>query len=193
MRAVPQPGAGPAEKARGTGGKTRGTGRCGKPAQPPGQTSGAAYSGQADAAGRVARPAFRPASSAAGHSRTPDRQRRPPQPPALDAAGVVPGDGGAAHRALGPVSLDPRQRPICVDRRFSVRKEDATPSIDLLGGLMPLGGGSGPRIPDILYEYIRSQDMVEKIDQQLDHGRAFRATGRRISSLPLIPKTRSRT
>ena len=51
---------------------------------------------------------------------------------------------------------------------FSVRKEGATPSIDLLGGLMPLGGGSGASDTDILYEYIRSQDMVEKIDQQLD-------------------------
>mgnify|MGYP006964048684 CR=1 FL=1 len=51
---------------------------------------------------------------------------------------------------------------------FSVRKEDATPSIDLLGGLMPLGGGSGASDTDILYEYIRSQDMVERIDARLN-------------------------
>lgn len=51
---------------------------------------------------------------------------------------------------------------------FSVRKEDMTPSIDLLGGLAPLGGGMGASDTDILYEYIRSQDMVEKIDEQFD-------------------------
>nr|WP_246184888.1 capsule biosynthesis protein [Paracoccus aestuariivivens] len=51
---------------------------------------------------------------------------------------------------------------------FSVRKEDMTPSIDLLSGLSPLGGGSGASDTDILYEYIRSQDMVEKIDEQLN-------------------------
>lgn len=51
---------------------------------------------------------------------------------------------------------------------FSVRKEEAAPSIDLLAGFAPLGGGSGAADTDILYEYIRSQDMVEKIDAQLD-------------------------
>ncbi|RCW85049.1 capsular polysaccharide transport system permease protein [Paracoccus lutimaris] len=58
---------------------------------------------------------------------------------------------------------------------FSVRKEEATPSIDLLGGLAPLAGSSGASDTDILYEYIRSQDMVEKIDGQLDlHARFSR-------------------
>lgn len=52
---------------------------------------------------------------------------------------------------------------------FSVRKEETTPSIDLLGGLAPLAGGStGASDTDILYEYIRSQDMVEIIDARLD-------------------------
>ena len=51
---------------------------------------------------------------------------------------------------------------------FSVRKEEMTPSIDILGGLGPLAGGSGASDTDILYEYIRSQDMVEKIDAKLD-------------------------
>lgn len=59
---------------------------------------------------------------------------------------------------------------------FSVRKEDMTPSIDLLGGLAPLAGGSsGASDTDILYEYIRSQDMVETIDAKLDlHARFSR-------------------
>ena len=51
---------------------------------------------------------------------------------------------------------------------FSVRQEQMAPSIDLLGGLMPFAGGGGASDTDILYEYIRSQDMVQKIDDQLD-------------------------
>ena len=52
---------------------------------------------------------------------------------------------------------------------FSVRQEDAQPSIDLLGGLAALGGGSGGASDtDILYQYIRSADMVEKVDERLD-------------------------
>lgn len=53
---------------------------------------------------------------------------------------------------------------------FSVRQDKSTPAIDLLGGLSSFaGGGSGSASDtDILYEYIRSQDMVEKIDADLD-------------------------
>lgn len=52
---------------------------------------------------------------------------------------------------------------------FSVRKEQMTPSIDLLGGLSSFAGGNGSASDtDILYEYIRSQDMVEKVDHELD-------------------------
>lgn len=56
---------------------------------------------------------------------------------------------------------------------FSVRQEQAMPSIDLLSGLAPFTGGGGASDTDILYEYIRSQDMVEKIDAQLDLRRLF--------------------
>lgn len=52
---------------------------------------------------------------------------------------------------------------------FSVRKEQGGAAIDLLGGLSAFGGGGGSASDtDILYEYIRSQDMVEKIDSELD-------------------------
>lgn len=52
---------------------------------------------------------------------------------------------------------------------FSVRKESMAPSIDLLGGLSSFTGSSGSASDtDILYEYIRSQDMVEQIDAKLD-------------------------
>lgn len=53
---------------------------------------------------------------------------------------------------------------------FSVRKEDsAAPSLDFLGGLAALSGGTvGASDTDILYQYIRSHDMVETADQKLD-------------------------
>lgn len=51
---------------------------------------------------------------------------------------------------------------------FTVRSEDISSPTDFLGGLAPaLGGGSGSDA-DILYEFIRSQSLVEKIDAQLD-------------------------
>lgn len=58
---------------------------------------------------------------------------------------------------------------------FSVRKEDAgASSIDLLGGLAALGGGTvGASDTDILYQYIRSHDMVETVDNQLDIRKMF--------------------
>src|SRR5690606_29148550 len=40
---------------------------------------------------------------------------------------------------------------------FTVRNEQAAPSIELLGGLSPLAGGGGAADTDVLYEYIRSQ------------------------------------
>ena len=51
---------------------------------------------------------------------------------------------------------------------FSVRKEETAPAIDLLGGLSPLTGGSSTADTDVLYDYIRSQDMVEEVDARLD-------------------------
>ncbi|WP_246026614.1 capsule biosynthesis protein, partial [Paracoccus luteus] len=52
---------------------------------------------------------------------------------------------------------------------FSVRKEDQAPSIDLLGGLTSLAGGSGTASDtDILYDFIRSPDLVTRIDETLD-------------------------
>ncbi len=58
---------------------------------------------------------------------------------------------------------------------FSVRKEDnKASSIDLLGGLAALGGGTvGASDTDILYQYIRSHDMVETVDQKLDIRKMF--------------------
>lgn len=50
---------------------------------------------------------------------------------------------------------------------FTVRQEEAVSSTDLLSGLGQFAGGSGSD-SDILYEYIQSQEIVERIDATLD-------------------------
>lgn len=51
---------------------------------------------------------------------------------------------------------------------FSVRKEEATPSLDILGGLTQLTGGTTASDTDILYDFLRSEDLVAKIDKDID-------------------------
>lgn len=52
---------------------------------------------------------------------------------------------------------------------FTVRSEDVSSAIDVLGGLSSsLGGGSGSQDSDILYEFMRSQQLVKNIDEKLD-------------------------
>lgn len=50
---------------------------------------------------------------------------------------------------------------------FTVRQEEGTSATDLLGGLAGLTGGGGSSDSDVLYEYIRSQAVVNRIDQRL--------------------------
>lgn len=50
---------------------------------------------------------------------------------------------------------------------FSVRTEEAGSAIEILGGITELSGSSSSDT-DILNEYIRSQEMVERIDARLD-------------------------
>jgi len=51
---------------------------------------------------------------------------------------------------------------------FSVRQEDTPSTTDMLGGLSQFMGGSSSGESDMLYEYIRSQDLVAAIDARLD-------------------------
>lgn len=52
---------------------------------------------------------------------------------------------------------------------FSIRHEDAGPTLDVLGGLAALGGvSSGVSDADILYQFILSPDMVDNVDQELN-------------------------
>lgn len=63
---------------------------------------------------------------------------------------------------------------------FTVRSEDVSSAIDILGGLGTAlgGGGAGSSDTDILYEFIRSQEMVAAVDARLDlrelYGRHYR-------------------
>ena len=50
---------------------------------------------------------------------------------------------------------------------FSVRSEDVNSSLDLISGLSSLSGTSSSDT-DILYEFIQSQDLVQRIDEKLD-------------------------
>jgi capsular polysaccharide transport system permease protein len=50
---------------------------------------------------------------------------------------------------------------------FSVRKEEASSAIELLGGITDLSGSSSSDT-DILYEFIQSQQLVAQIDQKID-------------------------
>lgn len=50
---------------------------------------------------------------------------------------------------------------------FSVRREEAQSSLDILGGVTRLVGSTSSDT-DILYDFIRSQDMVARINAQLD-------------------------
>ncbi|SFS85924.1 capsular polysaccharide transport system permease protein [Sulfitobacter marinus] len=50
---------------------------------------------------------------------------------------------------------------------FSVRAEDSSSAIELLGGMAELPGSGSPD-EDILYEFIQSQDLVRTVDNALD-------------------------
>ena len=50
---------------------------------------------------------------------------------------------------------------------FSVRTEEASSAIELLGGITSLSGSSSSDT-DILYQFLQSQELVRRIDNQLD-------------------------
>jgi len=51
---------------------------------------------------------------------------------------------------------------------FSVRKEEVSPSLDIMGGITQLTGGTTASDTDILYDFLRSEDIVDKIDKSVD-------------------------
>lgn len=58
---------------------------------------------------------------------------------------------------------------------FTVRSEDISSAADLLGGLGASigGGGGGGSDTDIVYEFIRSQELVSLVDERLDLRRIY--------------------
>jgi capsular polysaccharide transport system permease protein len=50
---------------------------------------------------------------------------------------------------------------------FTVRREEAPSAVDFLGGLSKLSGANSSD-SDILFEFIQSQELVERVDQRLD-------------------------
>ncbi len=79
---------------------------------------------------------------------------------------VVPGALVAAY--LWAVAVDQYSSVV----GFSVRSEDTTPTPDLLGQLGQLSGASS-KDTDILYEFIQSQEMVDRINANLDLARIY--------------------
>ena len=52
---------------------------------------------------------------------------------------------------------------------FTVRQEETESASDLLGGLGDfLGGGGGSTDTDVLHEFIQSQEIVERVNEQVD-------------------------
>lgn len=51
---------------------------------------------------------------------------------------------------------------------FSVRKEESSPSVDILGGITQLTGATTTSDTDILYDFLRSEDIVARIDREID-------------------------
>jgi capsular polysaccharide transport system permease protein len=50
---------------------------------------------------------------------------------------------------------------------FSIRSEEAGSAFELLGGVVDVGASSSSD-PDILYDFMQSQEMVERIDARID-------------------------
>ncbi len=51
---------------------------------------------------------------------------------------------------------------------FTVRQEESASASDLLGGMSQLLGGGGAGHADLLFEYLRSQELVLRLDERLD-------------------------
>lgn len=59
---------------------------------------------------------------------------------------------------------------------FTVRREETSPAVDILGGITSLSGGDSLDA-DILYEFIQSQRLVTEVDERLDLRRLYSKPG----------------
>ncbi|WP_237685079.1 sugar transporter [Szabonella alba] len=121
-------------------------------------------------------PAAQPASVAPAPRHVAPGPGRPEGPPIAAAAEIRPRHHGILASFLGLVLL-----PVLVSAAylwlvaqdqyastlgFSVRTEEISSSLDLLGGITRLSGG-GSSDSDILYDYIHSQELVGDLDAQI--------------------------
>ncbi|MDP5348028.1 MAG: sugar transporter, partial [Paracoccaceae bacterium] len=51
---------------------------------------------------------------------------------------------------------------------FTIRQEETSSASDLMGGLANVFGGGSPGNADLLFEYVQSQEIVERIDARFD-------------------------
>jgi capsular polysaccharide transport system permease protein len=51
---------------------------------------------------------------------------------------------------------------------FTIRQEETGSASDLMGGLAHVFGGAAPGNADLLFEYVQSQEIVERIDARFD-------------------------
>lgn len=56
---------------------------------------------------------------------------------------------------------------------FTVRQEEGKSASDLVGGLAQIAGGGASTEGDVLYEFIRSQQIVRRVDEKLDLRRYY--------------------
>lgn len=69
---------------------------------------------------------------------------------------------------------------------FSVRREEASSAIEILGGITSLSGSTSSDT-DVLFEFIRSQPMVEAVDLRLDLRRIYGVSGDPVFALESDP------
>lgn len=141
-----------------------------------------------------------------------------PLPPATARSAPViapPPAAAPVQPAVGPAPLRPRHRglmlsvvalviaPILLaaaylyllaeDRfastaGFTIRQEETGLASDLLGGLGNLVGARGTGSSDLLFEFLRSQDLVERVQARLDLFDHFSATWGRDPVFSLWPE-----
>ncbi|MFD1193340.1 sugar transporter [Seohaeicola saemankumensis] len=58
---------------------------------------------------------------------------------------------------------------------FTIRQEETSSASDLMGGLAHVFGGGSPGNADLLYNYVQSQEIVERIDARFDLHRHYTA------------------